>query len=453
MSQQLTMTPQLQQAIRLLQLSSIELKTEIEQALEQNPLLESVEDLHAETTIIEPTSWHEKNNQSNSFNRDFNFESLPPKKETLQEYLAWQLNLTPFSRSERDIASMIIDSIQENGYLCCSPPELYDACKTLALNTPPFKKGDRGDFHESIENVRRQLQLFDPLGVASYTLQDSLEVQCRQLYAEHPLFALILILIQKHLPLVAKRDMISLAKLLKSPIEDLNLALECIQRLNPNPGLDVGERETAYIIPDAFVTKNQGEWTITLNQEALPQVRIQADYAALIKKVTVEEQEYIQSHLREARWFLKSLETRHQTLYKVIKAIVEYQKKFFEYGEEAMRPLILQDIASLVEIHESTVSRITSQKYIYTPRGMYELKYFFSSHIDTTQGAEYSTTAVKALLKKIIAAEPSQKPFSDTQLSHLLAEQGINIARRTISKYREALGILPSHERKRFKIL
>ena len=494
MGQQLTMTPQLQQAIRLLQLSTLDLQQEIQEALESNPLLEvdeSVEfsetpelknktdieqgekfntsntsqesnvdqDLNGElpsddnwgdkpipSELSVDGSWEDvyaNTNQPSSSvsvnNNDFDFESRSTKNGTLQDHLNWQLNLTPMSDSDRLIAMAIIDAIDPNGQLTVTIESIYASLiRELDID------------EEEVIAVLHRIQQFDPVGVGYRDLKETLSLQLLQIDAEFPGVKLAGKVIGDYLQQLASHDYSHILKSLKVKEPELKEALKIILSLNPKPGSEITQSDTTYVVPDVFVTKKKGHWHAELNPDTAPKIRINSKYAMLANNKSSEaDNTFIKENLQEARWFIKSLHSRNETLMKVSNKIVEHQKGFLDYGDEAMKPLVLHDIAEAVGMHESTISRVTTQKYMHTPRGIFELKYFFSSHVSTEGGGECSSTAIRALIKKLVAAENSQKPLSDSKITQLLSDQGINIARRTIAKYRELLSIAPSNERKK----
>lgn len=492
--QQLTMTPQLQQAIRLLQLSTLDLQTEIQQALESNPMLELAEDdvagngvdtefdagdpmlslrsQETERTVTDDTgsdsgvaevsewsndipdelpvdsNWDDvyetsgpvsSGNGSGGEDGDYDFESRNSATETLQDHLTWQLNLTPMSDTDRVIAMAVIDAIDPNGMLNCTPEDIlsgFDAELGIEL--------------DEVEAVRHRIQHFDPVGVASLDLRECLLVQLRQLAPDTPALADAILIVDKYLALLGNHDYAQLMRRTKLRENQLKDALALIKQMNPRPGDFINSSETEYIAPDVFVRKLNGRWVVELNPDIAPKLRINSDYASLIRRAdTSADNTYLRDNLQEARWFLKSLQSRNETLMKVATRIVEHQRGFLDYGEEAMKPLVLHDIAEDVQMHESTISRVTTRKYMHTPRGIFELKYFFSSHVSTAGGGECSSTAIRAMIKKLVSGEDPRKPLSDSSIVELLEAQGIQVARRTIAKYREALSIPPSNERKR----
>jgi RNA polymerase sigma-54 factor len=504
LGQQLTMTPQLQQAIRLLQLSTLDLQHEIQEALESNPMLEIEEDfdnladtlpkdqsersgddnmertepgdtaefgegstymdsdddyqdapdLNAEESwndseipedLSVDSSWDDvyTNNQPASQgsgdNNDYDgdFESRNSAGTTLQDHLHWQLNLTPMSDTDRTIALSLIDAIDPNGQLTSS---------VSAIHASLVRELDIDE--EEVLAVLHRIQQFDPVGVGYRDLQECLAVQICHLDQEYPGVQAAIRVIADFLPQLASHDYNQILRKLRIKEEELKDAISIIRSLNPRPGSEITPPETTYVIPDVFVRKQNGRWRVELNPETAPRIRVNPDYAALANKGKESDNAFLRDSLQEARWFIKSLQSRNETLLKVASKIVEHQKNFLEYGEEAMKPLVLHDIAEAVSMHESTISRVTTQKYMHTPRGIFELKFFFSSHVDTDSGGECSSTAIRAIIKKLVAAENPKKPLSDSKIADVLADQGIRIARRTIAKYREALSIAPSNERK-----
>ena len=478
MGQQITMTPQLQQAIRLLQLSTMDLQIEIQEALESNMMLEVDESVEEEDkdkkekdkdkdkdASAEEVNLEEKNELPDELPVDTDWDdvyvgsSLPADpsaegnrdflnqqnsvSESLQDHLKWQLDLTPFSDNDRAIALIIIDSVNNDGYLTTS---LEDIHENLFKDDPEDKDSVS---IEDITVVLQRLQHFDPPGVIARDLQETLLLQLRTQKKDTPWLTEALMLVEQYLDLLAGKDFTQLLRKTKLNREDLHQVVLLIQTMNPRPGSKIAADDTAYVIPDVFVKKIKGLWRVELNADIAPKLRVNAHYAGLVPKMNSKaESNSMKSHLQEARWFIKSLKSRHETLLKVTRCIVQRQSAFLDYGEEAMKPLVLHDIASELEMHESTISRVTTQKYIHTPRGIFELKYFFSSHVSTHSGGECSSTAIRALIKKLIAAENTAKPLSDSKIADLLADQGIKVARRTVAKYREAMTIPPSNERK-----
>lgn len=452
LGQNLTLTPQLQQAIRLLQLSTIDLQQEIQQAIESNPMLESApieekeepsQDRDATEDPFDDFQWAQLYNQGSgksSENIEFNFDNLHCSTKNLKDHLQWQMQLSPMGDVDRVIATAIIDAIDNDGFLTSTIDDLY-----LSLNSEAYPLDK-----EEIEAVRHRIQRFDPIGCGSLTLKECLLIQLEQLPKDTPLLPITKNILEKDIDLLAQHNYRQLMKNHQIDEALTHAVLQIIQSLNPKPGNLIHQDITQYIIPDVTVKKINGSWQVYLNNNTLPKLSINTQYASLIQRAdNSADNQYLKSNLQEARWFLKSIQSRQDTLLRVATTIVEYQQDFLEHGEEGMKPLILNDVASTLELHESTVSRVTTQKFMHTPRGVFELKYFFSSHVGTDAGGECSSIAIRALIKKLIANENSQKPLSDSKISLLIAKQGIHVARRTVAKYREAMGIVPSNERKR----
>jgi RNA polymerase sigma-54 factor len=492
MGQQLTMTPQLQQAIRLLQLSTLDLQLEIQNALDSNPLLDVDEEFEgdaptdqssqaevAETSTpdeisnaqeavsdepVADTDWSEtipddlptdsdwedtwqasastgstESMSGSGGGEDFDFDSRNGTTDDLQDHLLWQLNLTPMSDNDRLIAINIIEGINDDGYLRV---ELDDILTSL----DPELEIEL----DEVEAVLHRIQHFEPSGVACRDLQECLSLQLRQLPQESAWLPLAQKLIDKHIDLLGSKDYAALMRKLKVKEDELKIVIRGIQELNPRPGSQIAPQANEYVIPDVIVRQVKGDWRVELNPDIAPKLRINEQYASMVKRAdSSPDNSFIKDHLQEARWFLKSIQSRNETLLKVATRIVEFQLDFFEEGDEAMKPLVLHDIAEAVGMHESTISRVTTQKYMHTPRGIFELKYFFSSHVSTTSGGECSSTAIRAMIKKLIAVESPKKPLSDSKIAALLEEEGIKVARRTVAKYREAMQVPPSNERKR----
>ncbi|MEX2474947.1 RNA polymerase factor sigma-54 [Marinobacter sp.] len=496
MGQSLTMTPQLQQAIRLLQLSTLDLQQEIQQALDSNPMLETPEDddapegdnptsdndnaeqaEEAAATADSNSDWDESENgpdwssendipdnipddlpvdtawddiyQSapapaarNDDENDSDFETRNSPAETLQDHLEWQLNLTPLSERDQAIAHALMDAVDERGYLTSPIDDIHSGLADDADEDPLEL--------DEVEAVLHRLQHFDPPGVFARNLQECLLIQLNQLPSETPWLAQARLVITHYINLLGNRDYAQLLRRSRLKEDQLRDVLALITGLNPRPGDSVDHAEPDYVIPDVIVRKHNGRWRVELNPEIAPRIRVNASYASMIKRAdSSADNTYLRDQLQEAKWFIKSLQSRNETLLKVSTRIVEHQQGFLDHGEEAMKPLILSDIAQAVEMHESTISRVTTQKYMHTPRGIFELKYFFSSHVSTDEGGECSSTAIRAMIKKLIATETPKKPLSDSKIAAMLGEQGIKVARRTVAKYREAMHIPPSNERKR----
>lgn len=466
LSQQLAMTPQLQQAIRLLQLSTLELQQELQQALESNPLLEQI-DTHEEIDTRE-TQDSETLDTADAFEQKEMPEELPldaswdtiytagtpsgtsgdyiddelpvyqgETTQTLQDYLMWQVELTPFSDTDRAIATSIVDAVDDTGYL------------TVPLEDILESMGDEEIDIDEVEAVLKRIQRFDPVGVAAKDLRDCLLIQLSQFDKTTPWLEEARLIISDHLDLLANHDFRTLMRVTRLKEDVLKEAVNLIQSLDPRPGQSIQTGEPEYVIPDVLVRKHNGHWTVELNSDSIPRLQINQHYASMCNNArNDDDSQFIRSNLQDAKWLIKSLESRNDTLLRVSRCIVEQQQAFFEQGEEYMKPMVLADIAQAVEMHESTISRVTTQKYLHSPRGIFELKYFFSSHVNTEGGGEASSTAIRALVKKLIAAENPAKPLSDSKLTSLLSEQGIMVARRTVAKYRESLSIPPSNQRK-----
>lgn len=482
------MTPQLQQAIRMLQLSSLELSMEIQGALDSNMMLE----LDEEETAAQQASVAEQSGVADqagvaetgieelngsdypeTFGQDTIPEDLPvdvawediydastysPRNGVgtegyaedymdnaelnLRQHLLSQLELTSLSVTDKAIAIALIDAINDDGYLDIS---LEDIRATLSAD---FDAG-----LDEIEAVLRLVQTFEPSGVGARDLCECLTLQLAQLAPDTLWLNEARAVVERHLQLLAAHDYKRLAKQVSLGPEQLEQAVALIQSLCPRPGSQVQETRAEYIVPDVLVKKSGASWKLELNTDALPRLRINTDYAGMIRRAdNSADNVSLKNHLREARWFIKSLQSRSETLLRVASCIVEKQRAFLEYGEEAMKPLVSHDVAESLGLHDSTVSRVTTRKYLHTPRGVFELKYFFSSHVSTNEGGTCSATAIRAHIKKHIQAEKPEKPLSDNKIVELLSGQGIRVARRTVAKYREALSIPPSSERKKASI-
>lgn len=449
-TQQLTLTPKLQQAIRLLQLSTLDLQQEIQQQLESNPMLEvspseefedSFPDVATETEDeFQWSTLYSGPKKENLYNENaYIFDTLYCTSTTLQDHLRWQLELTPITDIDKVIATAVIDAINPDGFLTLSLKDLH---ASLSSSSHPL-------LEKEIEAVIHRIQRFDPVGCAAANLQETLLIQLEQLRASRQQKELAAKMIRKDLSLLARKDYASLMKQYNISEPQLKQVLRLIHTLNPKPGSAINTEKPEYVIPDLTVRKNGDQWSVSLNQSILPQLSINSYYASLIKRAnSSSENQFLKSSLQEARWFLKSIHSRQETLLKVAQYIVNYQKDFLNQGEKAMKPLILSQVAHALNMHESTISKVTTQKFILTPRGLFELKYFFSSHISAKMGQEYSSTAIRAFIKKLISEENPQKPLSDASIARIMEKQGIHVARRTIAKYREEMGIAPSKDRK-----
>jgi RNA polymerase sigma-54 factor len=480
LGQHLAMTPQLQQAIRLLQLSTLDLRAEVQQVVDSNPMLELLDDEDdwggesaaeaAETVDVADTASDEREStelgDGNDWEQqipedlpvDTNWEDVYPSsaptnapseefesdarnaaEETLTDHLHWQLNLTPMSDRDRLVATAIIDAIDADGMLTVPDADI--------LSGLPAELDIDADEYAA---VLKRIQQFDPPGVGARDLRECLSIQLSQLPDDAAFVREARTLVVEHLDLLAAQDVAGLKRRLRLEDDALREVIRLIQSLNPRPGASFGASAAEYVVPDVVVRKQGNRWLVELNPEAAPRVRINREYAGLVRRAdSSADNTYLKNNLQEARWFLKSLQSRNETLLKVARRIVEHQRGFLEYGEEAMKPLVLNEIAEAVEMHESTISRVTTRKYMHTPRGIFELKYFFSSHVGSATGGEVSSTAIRALIRKLCAEENPRKPLSDSAIAAILAEQKINVARRTVAKYRELLSIPPSNERKR----
>lgn len=467
LGQNLTLTPQLRQAIRLLQLSSVELEMEINAALESNPLLERPEDAEpeeqtptdgtdrdAETAAAEPAEASDEDETryqdlapdwelSGSGNGARDDEDRPefntPVEDDLHDHLLWQLNLTPMSERDQRIAVALIDAIEDDGYLRESSQALIESLQ------PELSDLDV----DEIETVRHRLQHFDPLGVASRTLAECLGVQLQALGPEADCRELALRIIDGDLENLAKLGPERLAKDYGVDAESMQEAVELLRSLNPKPGSQVGGGGVEYVVPDAFAFRHNGQWEVRLGPGSAPRLAVNKHYSGLIASAGKSDASYLRGQLQEAKWLIRSLETRAETLIKVARCIVLHQSGFLDRGPEAMRPLVLREVAEEVGLHESTVSRVTTRKYLHTPRGTFEFKHFFSSSLATSDGGSASSTAIQAMIKRLIEAENPRQPLSDARLAAELKSTGITVARRTVAKYREAMNIPSSNERQR----
>ena len=452
-SQKLKMTPQLQQAISILQLSSLELSQEVQQKLYDNPLLEleeGEEDYEKEPTaeIFDETFTdtfkfenksdysHEpkKNNELISDHKDY--EAIDPRTSSLSDHLVSQLHLVTLSDIEFIIGISIIDSIDDKGMLISSVEDIQELM------------GDSVSLEE-IYNVLDKIQQFDPPGVGALNVSESLVIQLNQLPKNTEHVEIAKKLVSNHSELLRKHDKQQIKKISGYTLKVIEKVLLLLRTLSPYPGNNWNNDPIEYVIPDVKAFKLNGSWHVALNTDVVPKLNIKSEYEKLIKRGNHgEDNDFIKRNLNEAKWLIQSIENRNDTLLKVASSIVKAQKDFFEEGTESMKSMVLKDIADELELHESTVSRITTHKYISTPLGVFELKYFFSSHIKTTNGEEFSSVAIRAILKKLIDEESATRPLSDSKLGFLLNDMGINIARRTVAKYREGMGIVSSSERK-----
>jgi RNA polymerase sigma-54 factor len=463
LSQHLALTPQLQQSIRLLQLSTLELEQELEKYLQENPLLEREEEEYATAPVAsagaesasedkpqeeaeppspassaEDESWLGEEssyaNSSGSFDDDdSDYHDVQAATTSLREHLSWQLGLMNLSGRDATLVQCLIDALDDDGYLTQSLEELAETLPA-ELEIEP----------EELQIALNHLQCFDPTGVGARNAQECLALQLQALPGDETQI-LAQKIVHKHLDLLAGRDFAKLKKLVDCDDEQLRQAQLLIRSLTPRPGAKYSTLDARYITPDVVVRKVRGQWTVNINSDAFPRLRINSLYAQIL---TRQRGSGLAGQLQEARWLIKNVQQRFDTILRVAQAIVDRQRQFFDHGEVAMRPLVLREIADILGLHESTVSRVTTQKYMATPRGIFELKYFFGSHVATEAGGACSATAIRALIKQLVGSEDQKKPLSDSQLSEILGQQGIVVARRTIAKYREALNIPPVKLRK-----
>ena len=466
LGQSLALTPQLQQAIRLLQLSRLELEIELNLALESNPLLDMTEEApdgdEAEVEAAAEREAAEAEAEAAAQNTDGDeqpldleversehrgtaldedgMEQQDAEIEDLRDHLLWQLNLTPMPARDRAIAATIIEAINDDGYLDETDEAIRDALAPLHAVTL-----------EEIAAVRRRVQQFDPVGVASRNLRECLGVQLDAFDADTPGLALARTLVAEHLDALAKQDRARICQRLHADEAEFEVALALIRSLVPKPGSSYASTSAEYVAPDAYARKVGGRWQVALAPGCQPRLGINEHYAGLIAKARRDDANYLKGQLQEARWLIKSLKTRAETMLKVATSIVRAQEAFLEFGPEAMRPLVLKDVAEEIGMHESTISRVTTRKYLYTPRGTFEFKYFFSSGVTTVDGGAASATAIQAMIRKLISEEQPARPLSDQVLATELNRRGINVARRTVAKYREALNIPSSNDRSRLE--
>ena len=471
LGQQLTMTPQLQQAIKLLQMSTLDLQQEIQQVLDSNIMLEINEDegtpseaiSASESNVEYSESYTSEGSQTNipdelptdsswedtyepvlapgiSNPETVEFESQRSNEVTLQDHLLWQLELTIFSERDHAIAIAIIDSINNEGYLGTTPEDIYHGLQSQFEDL---------DFDEIIAVLHR-VQQFDPPGIAAIDLSDCLKLQLLQLPESTLYREQALLVVTRYLKLLATHEQAKLLR--KLGVTELELAniVYLIRTLDPKPGEKIQGSSSEYVIPDVYVTKQNDVWQVNLNQDIAPKLRINPFYSSLIKRAdNSKDNVCMKDHLQEAKWFIKNLHNRNDTLLRVARCIIEKQIGFLGHGSIAMKPMVLRDVAEALELHESTISRVTTQKYMHTPNGIVEFKYFFSSHVSREGGGECSSTAIRAFIKELIDTENQAKPLSDNKIADFLQEKGINVARRTIAKYREAMFISSSSQRKR----
>ena len=444
------MTPQLQQAIRLLQLPVLDLSAQIQDALEENIMLE-MEDLPdvprtnaestAEVEVIKSEDSWQTGAGERSTDSSWNGEGKPIAEyadqsgQTLQDHLLWQLELGDFSPREAVIGEALIDATDDDGYLRTDFDDILGSID-----------GEAGFELAEIETTLTKLQSFDPAGVCARSLSECLRLQLEQLDPETPQLTLAQELAEEHLDLIADQQYAELQRRKRVSEEELEGALALVRSCHPKPGLSVSSGSTEYVVPDVFVRKIDNRWQVEISSTGVPRLSVNQKYAELLRGNA--DHAALRSQLQEARWLVRSLEIRNETLMKVATCIVSRQQEFLEHGDEAMKPLVLRDVAETIGMHESTVSRVTTSKYMHTPRGVFEFKYFFSSHLSTVDGKDQSSTSVRAKIRKLIGAENPSKPLSDSKIAKLLADEGITVARRTVAKYRESMKIASSSERK-----
>ncbi len=510
-SQNLALTPQLQQSIRLLQLSSLELNQELDTILQENPLLELADgddaDFDDDSPQVEQlngadsdpvsadgessaqpddsdafsnldyqdgantpsqvdeapqeisnqqedfsatdfdedyeeygsaSNWDEGSRQTNSDDDDGDFSRQETVSESLRDHLLNQLKLMPLSDRDQNLVFLLIDSINEDGYLEESLEELEESLP-LELEIELVE----------LQTALKHIQNLDPSGIGATNLQECILLQLNVLPKETEYLDIAKKMVAQHLALLANKDFVKLRKLLNCDEIALKGAQTLIKQQNPRPGSDFAQFSSDHFIQhEVIVKKNKGIWIATLNDGVIPKLRINQVYADILKRNRENSSQYLQTQMQEAKWMIKNIQQRFTTILRVSQAIVDRQRNFFEHGDIAMRPLVLREIAEELELHESTISRVTTHKYMLTPRGVYELKYFFGSHVATDAGGECSATAIRALIKQMVTEENPKKPLSDNQFSEVLAKQGIVVARRTIAKYRESLNIPPANLRK-----
>ncbi len=466
LSQQLTLTPQLQQSIRLLQLSTLELSQELEQIVQENPLLEledeenryiggseaGTQETPSQPTEEPPEFKSEADNHHEEIDwTDYSAKSAdddddsspqtPAAGPSLRQYLLSQLAFIPLPERDRALVAALIDALNDDGYLIYTLEEIAETLSSEKELFPDLEP-------EELDIALQHLQHLDPTGVGARHLGECLSLQLQALAPDTPGLAIARNLAENHLVLLANRDVGKLKKALHIDDTALHAVRTLILGLNPKPGASFNSQDTHYVVPDVSIKKVRGLWLASLNPDAMPKLRINRVYADILSRNRDNSSGQLSSQLQEAKWLIKNVQQRFDTILRVSQAIVDRQRHFFEHGEVAMRPLVLREIAEAVGMHESTISRVTTQKYMMTPRGLYELKYFFGSHVATDAGGTASSTAIRALIKQLIGAENTQKPLSDGQISDLLGQQGIVVARRTVAKYRESMQISPANMRR-----
>ncbi len=469
LSQHLTLTPQLQQSIRLLQLSTVELNQELERYLAENPLLEradlasgdesqpavpgggaaqadapahSDESREERASLAEDHGFGDEHAPTSGSRRDDDerddFTQFAAAEPTLHEHLLQQILLTGLTPRDKRIAEFVVGHLDEDGYLKSELEELRQSA-IAAMSDVEI---------EELQIALRHVQNLEPTGVGARDAAECLELQLRAMPEDTPHRDGAIELVTRHLDALAARDFTRLKRLLGLDEGQLREVHALILTLDPKPGRAFDQGDVRYVVPDVIVRKVAGRWTAALNRDAMPRLRINKMYADILQASRGNGGKHLAGQLQEARWLIKNVQQRFDTILRVTQAIVERQKNFFEHGEVAMRPLVLREIADAVGLHESTISRVTTQKYMLTPRGIFELKYFFGSHVSTDTGGACSATAIRALIKQLVAAEDGRKPLSDHRISEILAQQGIQVARRTVAKYREAMHIQPANLRK-----
>ncbi len=468
LSQQLTLTPQLQQAIRLLQLSTLDMHQEVARLLEENPMLETADesapgaftseprntasstqenaeqksndsdDRGADDFGNEPADWNTGGGAMRSTDdEDENFPEQASEQASLRAHLHCQLTTSPLAEKDRKVVGMLIDALDENGYLAQDIEELAELLpEELEITV------------DDLETALVQLQHLDQPGLAARNLGECLALQLKALPEDTPQRDLAICLVSHHLELVAAHDFSKIKKLLHCSDDELRTAQHLITCLNPKPGAEFGQSVADYVVPDVIVEKHKNKWRARLNAEAMPKLRVNQIYANILQQRSDKSSSQLSTQLQEAKWLIKNLQQRFDTILRVAQAITARQMNFFEHGEIGMRPLVLREIADELELHESTVSRSTTQKFMQTPRGIYEFKHFFGSGLATNDGGTCSSSAIRELIKQLVNAEDGRKPLTDSRMSEILAQQGIVVARRTIAKYRESMRILPVNLRK-----
>ncbi len=462
------LTPQLQQAIKLLQLSTLEINQETARLLDENPFLEREEDSSNQTysgnnnsdtmtpagsndssAPAEPesrgndspewseTSYSSSSPSSNPDDEDDGHAEVAAEKPSMREHLLWELNMSQMNRRDKKIIGLLIDALDENAYLSQPLEEIFELL-------PPELDITLDD----LETALVQLQHLDAPGIGARNLSECLALQLMAMPEDIPGRDMALSIVSHHLNLLAARDFSKLKKVLRCNDDALRCAQNLIVHLQPKPGSAFEHRAADYVVPDVLVERHGGIWRARLNPEAMPRLRINQVYANILQQRTEKNVQEMAGQLQEARWFIKNLQQRFETILRVSQAIVERQRQFFEHGDIAMRPLVLREIADQLELHESTISRVTTQKFMLTPRGIYEFKYFFGSGLATEAGGACSSTAIRALIKQLVNEEDGRHPLTDSRMSEILAQQGILVARRTVAKYREGMNILPVNLRK-----